>query len=86
MRPWIVLVVVERKDGVSLTFGRSQTLPVLAIAAPAIPAEELPPLDDAWAWAHVQVSGELGAGRTLETILATEPHNACARHCSARAS
>jgi hypothetical protein len=79
LRPWIVLVVVERKDGVSLTFGRSQTLPVLAIAAPAIPAEELPPLDDAWAWAHVQVSGELGAGRTLETILATEPHNACAR-------
>ncbi len=79
LRPWIVLVVVERKDGVSLTFGRSQTLPVLAIAAPAVPAEELPSLEDSWAWAHVQVSGQLGPGRTLETILATERHNACAR-------
>lgn len=79
LRPWIVLVVVERKDGVSLSFGRSQALPALMIEAPAVPAEELPPLEDAWAWAHVQVSGELGPGRTLETILATEPHNACAR-------
>jgi len=79
LRPWIVLVVVEQKEGVSLTFGRSQTLPVLEIASPATPAEELPPLDDAWAWAHVQVSGELDAGRTLETILATEPQHACSR-------
>jgi hypothetical protein len=79
LRPWIVLVVAERKDGVSLTFGGSQTLPVLAIAAPAVPAEELPPLEDAWAWAHVQVTGEFGPGRTLETILATEPYNVSAR-------
>ena len=79
LRPWIVLVVVERKDGVSLTFGRSQTLPVLEIAGPAVPAEELPPLEDAWAWAHVQVTGQFGPGRTLETILAAEPHNVSAR-------
>jgi hypothetical protein len=79
LRPWIVLVVVEVQDGVTLTFGRARSVPVLTISGPAIPASELPPLEDSWAWAHIQVSGQLGGGRTLESVLATEPHNVCSR-------
>jgi hypothetical protein len=79
LRPWIVLVVVEVKDGVTLTFGRSRSVPVLSISSPAVPADELPPLEDSYAWAHIQVSGQLGGGRTLESVLATEPHNLCSR-------
>jgi hypothetical protein len=79
LRPWIVLVVVEVQDGVALTFGRSRSVPVLSIAAPAVAADELPPLDDSWAWAHIQVSGQLGESRTLERVLEREPHNVCSR-------
>ncbi len=79
LRPWIVLVVVEVQDGVALTFGRSRSVPVLSIASPAVAADELPPLEDSWAWAHIQVSGQLGGGRTLESVLATEPHNLSSR-------
>jgi hypothetical protein len=55
------------------------TVPVLSISSPAVPADELPPLEDSWAWAHMQLSGQLGGGRTLETVLASEPHNVCSR-------
>ncbi|HEU0294578.1 MAG TPA: hypothetical protein VFR47_17695 [Anaerolineales bacterium] len=79
LRPWMVLVVVERKEGVTLRFGRQLTLPVLEITGPAIPGDELPPLQDAWAWAHVQVSGAVSPGHTLEQIVANEPHNVCSR-------
>lgn len=54
LRPWLVLVVVREQDGVSVETRTNISLPVLRIAAPAAPAQELPDLDDAWAWAHVQ--------------------------------
>ena len=79
LRPWICLVVVEVQEGVSLRFGRQLVLPVLEIASPAIPADELPPLEESWAWAHVQVAGEFGGERTLEHIVDAEPHNITSR-------
>ncbi len=79
LRPWISLVVVEKQDGVRLQFGRGQTLPVLEISSPAVPANELPPLDKSWAWAHVQVAGEFGGGRTLEQLFTNEPQNVVSR-------
>lgn len=79
LRPWICLVVVEKQDGVSLLFGRQLALPVLEIASPALPGNELPPLEDSWAWAHVQVAGKIAAGQTLEQVLASAPHLVCSR-------
>jgi hypothetical protein len=56
LRPWLVLVVVRRQEGVSVA-GRSTTdLAVLTIEPPATVAAELPDLADSWAWAHVQAS------------------------------
>jgi hypothetical protein len=52
--PWIVLIVVAEQAGVSLASG------VLTIDAPARPADELPDLTQAWAWAHAQRSGAAG--------------------------
>jgi hypothetical protein len=47
--PWLVLVVVELGDGVTLSSGGR--LPVLSVDSPA---DHLPDLADSWAWAHVQ--------------------------------
>ena len=79
LRPWISLVVVEKQEGVIVRFGRQMVLPILEITGPAVPADELPPLEDSWAWAHVQVAGEFGAGRSLEQIVADAPQNVSSR-------
>ncbi len=42
LRPWIVLVVVRRQPGVSITVDAASRRPVLRIAEPARPADELP--------------------------------------------
>ena len=49
--PWLRLVVV-RADRARWTPPRADRLPVLEVAP-----DELPPPEDAWAWAHVQVLG-----------------------------
>lgn len=52
--PWLCLVVVERdNDDVTFEAEGPGARPVLEA-----PVEELPPLEEAWAWAHVQVTGE----------------------------
>ena len=55
LRPWLVLVVIKKQDGVTLNSQPSAPLPVLAIKTPARPGEELPDLREAHAWAHAQV-------------------------------
>lgn len=54
LRPWLVLVVVEHRDGVTVRASRDHPLPRLAIASPAHPREELPDLAESWWWAHAQ--------------------------------
>jgi hypothetical protein len=56
LRPWLALVVVRRQDGVHLRPPGEGPLPVLDIAAPARPADELPDLAESWCWAHAQAS------------------------------
>jgi hypothetical protein len=55
LQPWIVLVVVEDRPGVSLTVPPGAPLPQLHITSDADAAKELPDLAEAWAWAHVQL-------------------------------
>ena len=71
LRPWLCLVVVRKQPGVVLRPATTQPLPVLEIAAPARPGDELPDLAESHLWAHAQVTG---AGRTeLKTVLDSQP-------------
>lgn len=85
LRPWLVLVVVRRQDGVRLRAPREEPLPVLEIAAPARPADELPDLADSWAWAHAQLGAPTGASEAeLRALLATRPELSVSRLLSPR--
>lgn len=53
LRPWLVLVVIRRQDGVTITDRSRTELKVLTIEDPAVPGDELPDLDESWGWAHV---------------------------------
>lgn len=54
LRPWICLVVVERRDGVELLSKDPARPQVLSIKKGA--AADLPDLSEAWAWVHAQVA------------------------------
>ena len=65
LRPWLVLVVVREQEGVWLETPPTG-LPLLHIDTPAVIADELPDLADAWAWAHVQsLVGAAGAAAAV---------------------
>lgn len=67
LRPWLCLVVVERRDGVTFGPEPGRPLPVLTIEAPASVPAELPDPVDAWLWAHAQVIGQ--SGGQVESVL-----------------
>lgn len=62
LRPWLVLVVVQQREGVTLKAPVDGPLPVLEIAPPAQPIVELPDLRESWAWAHAQAAADAQAG------------------------
>jgi len=70
LRPWLVLIVVREQYGVEIKLNPNNRLPCITISAPAIPAHELPPLRDSWAWAHAQVID--GTGVSLEQALQSD--------------
>jgi hypothetical protein len=71
LRPWICLVVVKQRDGVTLRNGGNQTLPVLEIKSGA--GDELPDLSESWAWVHAQVAGSSPDKTSLQNALAGNP-------------
>jgi hypothetical protein len=80
LTPWLALVVVERRPGVSLDYRSGDPLPVLTIGGDASPDEELPKSDELHAWAHVQVVGDLPSDRDgLISLLDTRPDRTLAR-------
>jgi hypothetical protein len=76
LRPWLVLVVVERREGVSLSTSADGGLAQLTVETPAL---DLPDLSESWAWAHVQVALPDGGTSDLEALLADEPERFLAR-------
>ena len=85
LRPWLVLVVVRQQDGVRLRPPRTEPLPVLEIGAPAVPTDELPDLNESWAWAHAQLAWQPGAtADDVKRVLATRPELSLARLLSPR--
>ena len=84
LRPWICLVVV-RKDAVTLTTRANQPSSVLEC-----PLQELPNLDQAWAWAHTQIVASNTSipdppqHAALKQILAHQPERTLSRLLSPR--
>ena len=72
LRPWICLVVVRKQEGVTL--GRLETSPLAMLEFTSPVAEELPDLDESWAWVHAQV-----VGSATDTVLDAQGHH---RKCS----
>lgn len=79
LQPWICLVVVREQDGVRIVSSPDVPASVLTIGAPAVPADELPDLAEAWAWAHAQVSGSVSTGDSLDEVLAQHPARTISR-------
>jgi hypothetical protein len=79
LRPWLCLVVVRKQDGVTLTSTPNSLLPVLQIAAPALPASELPDLAECWAWAHAQAAGDDSSEGAVRAALNGPPERSLSR-------
>src|SRR3954454_23522096 len=79
LRPWLCLVVVRRQDGVTLTSTADSPLPGLRIAAPALPASELPNLAECWAWAHAQAAGDDSTEGAVRNALNGSPERSLSR-------
>lgn len=76
--PWLVLVVVQDRPGVTIGVPRGAPLPQLAIESGA--AVELPNLAESWAWAHVQLVESASApAADLGARLAAQPDRNVAR-------
>jgi hypothetical protein len=58
LMPWIRLIVVELQEGVSLSAGSRGQSPWILHIDPELVPKELPRADDAWAFAHAQVTCE----------------------------
>jgi hypothetical protein len=72
LRPWLALVVVEDRPGVSVSVSGGAPLPQLQIESGA--TQELPSLDNSWAWAHTQLLVEQGSGAEAAPVhLASDP-------------
>ena len=79
LRPWLCLAVVKLQPGVSLNRRGDAPLPSLDIAAPARPADELPDLDESWAWAHAQAAGGGAAPSEVRNALSGRPELSLSR-------
>ena len=57
LRPWLVLLVLDRANVDLPSVDRLRPLPTVTIRA-EVAAQELPDLSESWAWAHTQVMTE----------------------------
>lgn len=77
LRPWLVLIVLRDDEIASLALpSADQPATVVTVAK----ATALPSLDQSWAWAHVQITGEpsIDQAGALD-LLDREPHRILAR-------
>lgn len=71
LRPWLALVVVEDRPGVTISVPAGAPLPQLRIEDGA--AGELGELGGSWAWAHTQLLAEEGSGSQAAGALQSDP-------------
>lgn len=82
LRPWLALVVVEDRPGVSISVPAGAPLPQLRIEQGA--RRELPDLAGSWAWAHTQLLVEEGSGLQAASALQSDPDRHVSRLLSPR--
>jgi hypothetical protein len=75
LRPWLGLVVVEAASGNAVTIDANKPLPTLHVDD----VKELPDLTDAWAWAHVAVTGSLSDPDDVADLITAGPERVVAR-------
>ncbi len=68
LRPWLVLVVLERTAATRITPHRNRPLPSVTVDA-----DELPPLEDSWAWAHTQVITDVDTTEAILQAIRSQP-------------
>ena len=73
LRPWLCLVVVEKRTGITVTSAVDGPLSTLHISGPASPIAELPDLKDSWAWAHAQVAADEPTQAALQIAFTGKP-------------
>jgi hypothetical protein len=86
LRPWLVLVVVERRRVAPPTLGAGRPLPSIHLTAQQV-ASELPDLAESWLWAHTQVLSQVAVDPNdnpgpAETPLSGEMHDLPERNIS----
>jgi hypothetical protein len=93
LRPWIALVVLEETEFTPGATSQDRPLGVIDVTDASV----LPPADELWAWAHVQVNASLAANdgeiasddtaavlARVRALLAADPDVACSRLVSPR--
>lgn len=80
LRPWLVLVVLERAKVGAPKMAGSSPLPQIRVPAAHV-ATELPPLGESWSWAHAQVVSEAAANdvAAIQSDLQKDPRNNISR-------
>jgi hypothetical protein len=94
LRPWIALVVLKEDEFEDHGHGGDRPLPCISVD---MPETLFPPFEQLWAWAHVQVNGDLAATEAevvsgdmtavlpkLESLLRMSPDVAYSRLLSPR--
>jgi hypothetical protein len=74
-RPWLVLIALTRDEFEDVE-PPPGPLPVIRVASPAA---SLPPLAQAWAWAHVHIRRDEGASFDIDRALCERPETHVAR-------
>lgn len=72
LRPWLVLVVVERSLVALPSLKPGAPLPSITLTAAQV-ATQLPNLDESWLWAHAQAVSTATTAGTLATELPQQP-------------
>jgi hypothetical protein len=75
--PWLVLIVIEARDGVTVLPGSRGQSPWILRMPAEVAARELPNLADSWAWTHAQVACETPA--QIRDTLAGHPDRTLSR-------
>lgn len=84
LRPWLVLVVVERAKVAPPVLRGGRPLPSISLTAAQVESE-LPDLSESWLWAHAQAvsnvdtADQMAAAQQLSTQMQAEPANNVSR-------
>ena len=83
LRPWLVLLVLDKSKVGSPKMPPQGPLPTVRIAAADV-ATELPPLAESWSWAHAQVVSHRDDAPGIQSDLQADPTRNASRLVSPR--